>query len=1299
MRISFSILLLLTMLVSHAQFSELRFQHINTKNGLSNNIIRCITQDHLGYIWIGTEDGLNRFDGYSNKVFKKILGDTNSLADNMVYSIYRDLHNDIWIGTQTGLCLYNENNDNFKTFILDRTQYHVNTANRVTRINEDTKGNLYIAAELGFIYKLNRKTGNFEKDVHNFKSIRDFIIDRQGNFWLGGYDGLFRYNITTNEIKHWEYFDYKNKRYSVRDVNTIFEEGDTIWVGTIKGRIFHILKSTFEISPFRYNLDSSYFIYDIFRSRKGILYFSTANGLYLYDKHNDRIISYQYQPFDQYGISGHGVTLTYEDMQGNIWLGTYQGGVDLAVSGKAFRNYNQFSRGFSLDVLNIRAVMEDSKGWLWLGSFDKGINVINPKTGEKMLFMPDEKNPFSLPFGTVFTIFEDSRKDIWIGTYLGYLQKYDPRTRSFLSYPFYPSKKEASEGRDIRSIIEDKEGNLWLIPHSHGMSMFNPRTGTFKHYRRDYSNLSNSIADDWAFQLLLDHEGFIWIATPSGLSKFNPKTEKFRNYYHNPDDSASLCNNYINIIFEDSNHNLWIGTSFGLDIFNRKNEKFRHFYVNDGLPSLQIKSILEHTPGELWISTGYGLSRMRYLQDTVSGNITATFRNYNTSDNLQDNFFWERSAWKTKEGLLAFGCEKGLIMFNPDEISDNTVIPKVYITGLRLFNEPVKIGDYDSLLRQNIRLTSEIKFNRHQNYFTIEYVAINYVANENNQYAYMLEGFDKDWITVGNKREASYTNLDPGRYVFRVKASNNDGYWNEEGASLKITIKPAFIDTIWFKLIIICGIASLVLFFYYYRISIFKSQNIILEQNVEKRTEQLMKANIELEEKNKRILAQNEEIIKQNLEIFNKNEEINKQKLLLEQQKNEVENAYKELALYRDKLEEIVEKRTFELLEAKEKAEESDRLKSSFLANLSHEIRTPLNSIIGFSSLIFNEEISETERKNYQSIIESSSVTLLNLINDIIDISKIEAKRLEIIINDVPLAKIFNNLKQIYSYEVQKQQLFEKKQLEFRVNIDKNILSLVISTDEIRLNQVLSNLINNAIKFTSEGYIEVGCKFLADNETLEFYVKDTGVGIKKEYHDVIFDRFRKVEDDTNAIYRGAGLGLAISRQLIKLLGGDIRVDSEPGKGSVFYFTLPVKINKQPVNLAEPKIKVQTIPLLHGKAILVAEDDYSNYLYIEKLLNKTGAKVFHAADGFEAVEIMNKNPEIDLILMDIKMPKMNGTDALYKIREHFTQVPVIAQTAYVLTEEIKKFFEAGFNDYISKPIKPDDFYSLLNKYLA
>jgi signal transduction histidine kinase/ligand-binding sensor domain-containing protein/CheY-like chemotaxis protein len=1298
------LLYLVVWTTSFAQYNELRFKHINTNNGLSNNNIRCIAQDNFGYIWIGTNEGLNRYDGYSNKVFKKVLGDSTSLSDNTIYTLYLDHLNNLWVGTQAGLSLYDSDKENFKTFILDPEQYHINAANRVTAIKEDAKKNMWVTVESGSLFYYDRLHSTFVKDTHNFRSIRGFVLDKEGRFWLGGYEGLYKYNREKNEIDHFESFTYGNINYSMRDITTIFDEGDILWVGTTRGRICYILKSSMEIRPFKYNLDNSYFINDIFKGRDGLLYFSTTSDLFVYNKETDNYTAYKYEPFNSYGISGIGITKIYEDNQGNIWVGTFQGGVDLTVSGKAFQNYNKFSKGITLDVINIKSILEDNQGNLWIGSFDKGINVINPFTGQKKIFMPDENNPFSLSPGAVFTIFEDSKHNIWTGTYLGYLQKYEPATGKFISFPIYHELKNNDqrakrECRDIRSIIEDKEGNLWLISNSNGMIKFNPFTLKYKHFTRDDDNLSGSLADNWAFQLLQDHEGYIWVATPSGLSRFNPKTETFHNYYHKPKDSTSLCNNYVNVLYEDSHQNLWIGTSFGLDLFDRQNQRFLHFYEKDGLPSMQIKSILEHKPGELWISTGFGLSRMRYNQDVKSGNISASFRNYNHADDLQDNFFWECSGYKTKSGYLVFGSEKGIIRFDPDRIHDNKIIPKVYITGLKLFNKPVSIGEYGSLLKHNIRQTKEIRLKHNQDFFSIEFVAINYISNENNQYAYRLEGFDPDWIYIGNKREASYTNLDPGKYIFRVKASNNDGYWNEEGASITIVILPPFTETLLFRFLVALGIVSLTLSFFLFRINILKNQKILLEQRVEKRTMQLSKVNAELKEKNKWILTQNEEIVSQSHEISSKNTEISKQKVLLEEQKSEVEKAYEELKHYRDKLEEIVKERTRELFLAKEKAVESDRLKSSFLANLSHEIRTPLNSIIGFSGLIFDVSITEEERKSYKLIIESSSHTLLNLINDIIDFSKIEANNLEIVIMDVPLNKIFKDLQEIYTFELKKQQLFKAKQIEFRLNITGEIRSLVIPTDEIRLKQVLSNLVNNAIKFTSDGYIEVGCRMIEEGNKLEFYVKDTGIGIKDEYLEIIFHRFRKIEEDNENIYRGAGLGLAISQQLVRLLGGKIRVESKSGEGSVFYFTISINKAVQSRSIGRQSYDTQMIPLLNDKIILVAEDDYSNFLYIEKLLLKTHAKVLHATNGEQAVELTSQNPGVNLVLMDIKMPGMNGMEALKKIRQLFDNIPVVAQTAYVLADELKLMHEAGFSDYISKPIKPNDFYALLNKHFT
>jgi signal transduction histidine kinase/ligand-binding sensor domain-containing protein/CheY-like chemotaxis protein len=1255
----------------HGQQTEYRFKHITTHTGLSNDIINCIAQDHMGFMWFGTMEGLNRFDGYNFRVFKRILDDPSSLADNMIFDIYLDHHNRIWIGTQTGLCLYNSDNEDFKTFLLDSERIFVNTANRVTGIEQDSKNQLYVVSEIGTLYEYIPANKTFLKYKHDFRSIKDFLIDSDDRFWMGGLFGVYCYDKIHDSI--WYYNSFRSNGHSVpiTDVNTLLEEGDTIWIGTIKGRIFYILKHTMGIKSLNYDFEKTYYIYDIYKTRDDKIYISTTDGLFLYDKQSETYYAYRYEKYNPYGLSSLGITSVFEDVQGNIWVGTYQGGVNLAASGKAFKNFNNFSQGITLDLSNINSILEDSKGRLWLGSFDFGINVIDPRTHKNKVFLNEPNDPGSLGYGTVFTIFEDSKKNIWTGAYLGYLQRYDPVHDKFVSYPFEPEKGNQSPGLDIRSIAEDDEGYFWLIPHSRGMSRFNPKTGEFRHYRHDGTKPTSTIPDDWAFQLIIDHEGFIWIATPSGLSKFNRKTETFQNYYNNSADSSSLCNNFINILFEDSNNNLWIGTKYGLDFLDRKNSRFQHFYVQDGLPSNQIKSILEYKPGELWISTGYGLSRMRYQEDEQTGELSAEFRNYDEADNLQDIFFWDRSAFKTSEGELIFGGEKGIIEFNPDEITDNTRIPDLYLTSFELFNKPVHIGDYDSILTNNINITKSIQLKYDQNFFTFKYIAINYISNEKNQYQYILEGFDPDWIYAGERREASYTNVDPGNYIFRVKASNNDGYWNEEGISVNLTITPPYWKTWWFRFFVVFTLIALIVTIFYYRFQSFKKQNVVLEERVRERT----------------------------VELSNLNEKISEQNEMLAEQKSDVENAYQELSNYRNKLEELVEERTKELTIAKEKAEESDRLKSSFLTNLSHEIRTPLNSIIGFSGLLLDQEPTLEEKNSYKEIIEGSNNTLLNLINDIIDFSKIESGHLEIILSEVTLGSILDDIHKIFSLEIKKQSHETNKKLDFYLNIDNKLRSIVLTTDEMRLKQILSNLISNAIKFTHKGSIEVGCEMLQNENRLKFYVKDTGIGIKPEYLRIIFERFRKIEEEGTYLYRGAGLGLSISQELAKHLGGEIKVESSEGNGSIFYFTIPVKAipadNKD--NISEITGN-KGIPLLTDELILLAEDDYANFSYMEKLLLKTKAKVLHAKDGMEVLDIYKSNPRIVMILMDIKMPRMNGIESLVELKKLGIKIPVIAQTAYAFADEIRKIKAEGFTDYIAKPINPNELFGLLHKYL-
>jgi signal transduction histidine kinase len=529
-----------------------------------------------------------------------------------------------------------------------------------------------------------------------------------------------------------------------------------------------------------------------------------------------------------------------------------------------------------------------------------------------------------------------------------------------------------------------------------------------------------------------------------------------------------------------------------------------------------VVSVLEDNQGAIWAGTSNGLAKIN-IGNGHDGDTMLNIMNFDDEDGLQGKEFNEKSAYKTKSGELAFGGKNGFNLFDPAKVMQQSTNTKTYFIDFQLFNKsitPKQASNGAYLLTKAIHLTDTIVLSHKSSVFTIEFANINFFFPEKRQYKYLLEGFHKEWIySDGKNRKATYTNLDPGKYVFRVMATNANGTWNETEARLTIIITPAWYSTWLFRISLVMAIGLFIWAFYRFRIREFRRNQLLLEHTVQERTGELLNLNTLMEERQEEISAQNEE-----------------------------------LAMHRSQLEKLVDIRTRELESAKLKAEESDRLKSAFLANMSHEIRTPMNAIIGFSSLLKDDSMTAQESSEYIDIIQNNCESLLVLINDVLDLSKIEANQIDIVRTTFDITELMRELDQFYHLQ---------QSNDVAIVMDPQNLQqpLMVNSDPYRIKQILQNLINNALKFTLKGHVRFGIKALENS--LLLFVEDTGIGIAPADHKKIFEQFSKLDNSNVKHFKGTGLGLAITKKLTELLGGEIWVESGKIVGTKFFVKLPV----------------------------------------------------------------------------------------------------------------------------------------------
>jgi ligand-binding sensor domain-containing protein/signal transduction histidine kinase/AraC-like DNA-binding protein len=774
---------------------NLFFKSYGIEQGLSHNTVFCIEQDYQGFIWFGTQEGLNRFDGYTFKKYLHNPEDSLSVPGNTIHDILEDSHKNLWIATSEGLCQYNRITDKFTHF--DHLSKKKLSDKIITSLLEDKNGNLWVGTFNGGvnIYDLENDSLTIinhseSKQKLSNNTVRVIFEDGVNNIWIGTREGLNKYSFSLKTVK--QYAFHEDNIIGGNDIRDIFEtQPGELLIATNGGGLVSFNSETEAFFIDYGNSDkigelSSNTIRTIKSDQNGMIWIGSLNGLFLYDQYNKIFNHYKHNPDDPGSLNAHSIRAVFKDEDGNMWLGLYYGGINFYnTENSQFQNFSEkgtSDKGLSSNIIS--AIVEDRHGKLWIGTEGGGLNHFDPSTGKfKHYFHHPSKNSISSNF--IKSLALDSLGNLWIGTIESGLDYFNTRSSVFTNNRNIADDKNTLSNVYIKSIFIDKDHTVWIGTNGGGLNKYSPKYKKFFSYSFDQGK--NSIIGSNVNCIVNYSDSILCIGTNKGLNFFNKRTAKFTllNRLDNDDLLSEVW-----CLFKENEKHLWIGTNEnGLVLYNIEDNQASKI-INDNSPNNNVVyGILPDETGSLWISTNKGISRLN-LSDL-------SFKNYDSHSGLLSSQFNYNSYCKTKKGTLIFGGTKGFSMFSPSEIRSNTTIPKAVITDFRIMNKPINYDDPDSPLPSNIIIADEINLSYKQSVFSIEFASLSFVAPEKNQYEYTLEGFLNQWVYLGNTRTVSFTNLDPGTYRFRLKVSNNDGLWNENAATLKINVQPPWWRTLW----------------------------------------------------------------------------------------------------------------------------------------------------------------------------------------------------------------------------------------------------------------------------------------------------------------------------------------------------------------------------------------------------------------------------------------------------------------------------------------------------------------------
>ncbi len=1216
------------------------FREINVDDGLSANNVKCIFKDSYGFIWIGTNNGLNRYDGYEFKVYYHIPGDSTTISSSTITAITEDDNKNLWIGTNNGLNLFNRETGTFHSFLHDPSDTGSISNNRITCLLHDKDNKLWIGTRNGINSVTN--TNNrilFHKHLFNLitdktspeNEITFLFQDSKLRIWtsIRGY-GLIQLKPDSGIFQHY-YHDELNP-YSISGNNIdCIEESDKgeLWLYDRYSGINRLIPETgnfyhYGNSPkMKKVLGPLDRVLSIEKDREGNLWFGTINTFYVYNQSKNEIIYSGkinaipgYRPVKDQAVS------IYEDPTGIVWIAYGDYGIDMYDPNQD--KFSKWYRPFKIDdqyrdyLTSMIYLNEDD---IWFSTWGGGLIHMNSRGDIYKRYINTSSLP-RLTNNNIISVVRDRKGKLWIGTENG-LNVFDPITEKITGRYFHdPADIYGLKNSYIINLYQDNNNFIWIITEE-GLNIIDPLTGNFIHDPvLDHPSLKKTR------DIYHDEEGDYWFGTEDGLLKYTEEDKKIKIYQTEPKDSESICNNHVTDILQVSGGDFWFGTKNGISRFEKSTEVFTNYFEKDGLLSNEILMSQEDSTGNIWILTIQGISKFEKE--------TGSFINYDKKDGLKRKSFY---LYKCYDGEFVLTNEKGFYKFAPENIQENKIIPPVVFTEFYLNGKAVPAGtsplDKGSLLH-----TKKIVLNYNERSFGISFSALNYTSTEKNQYAYRLEGYHEQWQSLGTRREIDLLNIKPGKYTLWVIGSNNDNIWNNRGTSIELIVRPPWWQTWWAFLI--------------YGIIIF----VILV-------------------------------------------------------------AYRFFAIRSERIKNQME---FEKIKG-EKMHEIDEMKIAFFSNISHELRTPLTLMLGPLNT-YLENPSEGLPHDKISLIHRNAGRLHHLIDQLLDLRKIDVGKLH---PKVCQGNIVNFVEEILpSYESYAKQL--KLGFTFQCDDPEKICYF----DRDKTEKIISNLVSNALKYTPEGgdihiklnfrskdsvlrmlnnpdpdshFIENENKPIQGKLFFSFTISDTGKGINKDELKQVFSRFYQSNPNSASFKSGSGIGLALTKDLVKILRGHMIVKSEEGKGSSFTILLPVDkfsfqeneiiINEEESTQGTNELNFTeeyNTPIVSGslsdnkpeRTILIVEDNTDLIEYLEEVLSCKYI-VKKAGNGTEGLNIAFEE-NLDLILSDLMMPEMDGIAFCKRIKndERTSHIPFILLTARKSIESEVEGLESGADDYIIKP---------------